>query len=376
MRPERLELEGFTAFRDRVELDFADAELFALVGPTGSGKSSIVDAITFALYGSVPRLPKGRVAPIVSLGAERARVRFEFSVAGHSYTAIRVVQRTKTGATTHEARLEGGDADVVGADQLTMAVEGLLGLSFEHFTKSVVLPQGEFASFLLDGPKDRQALLRELLNLGRYGRVRELAKERQSRSQMRAEGLRDQLKQLESVTPEAVDSLSVSVDEFKTVQQWMVEHQGASVELDGEIRDARQESQRLSALAKALRLAAVPDQVGPMAEEIGAARVSVTSTAAALEAAQAAALVAKERVESAGDPAVIAAALGVVEQLESIDTRIEKGLELMTEAETEQASVRSRLEGPRNRTGRGGQGIDRTGVATSCPRHSVGSCGR
>ncbi len=168
MRPERLELEGFTAFRDRVVIDFSDAELFALVGPTGSGKSSIVDAITFALYGSVPRLRKGRVEPIVSLGAERARVRFDFSVGEHSYTAARVVHRTKTGATTAEARLEGGPVDVVGAVELTEAVERLLGLSYEHFIKCVVLPQGEFASFLLDGPKGRQALLRELLDLGRF----------------------------------------------------------------------------------------------------------------------------------------------------------------------------------------------------------------
>ncbi|MGZ4190194.1 MAG: AAA family ATPase, partial [Actinomycetota bacterium] len=49
MRPLRLELSGFTAFREPVEVDFSDADYFAFVGPTGSGKSSLIDALTFAL---------------------------------------------------------------------------------------------------------------------------------------------------------------------------------------------------------------------------------------------------------------------------------------------------------------------------------------
>ena len=55
MRPVRLVAEGFSAFRDPIDVDFDGADFFALVGPTGSGKSSILDAICFALYGSVPR---------------------------------------------------------------------------------------------------------------------------------------------------------------------------------------------------------------------------------------------------------------------------------------------------------------------------------
>ena len=55
MRPTRIEVEGFSAFRARTEVDLADADLFAFVGPTGAGKSSVIDAMVFALYGSVPR---------------------------------------------------------------------------------------------------------------------------------------------------------------------------------------------------------------------------------------------------------------------------------------------------------------------------------
>ena len=55
MRPVRLELSGFAAFREHTEIDFEGVDFFALVGPTGSGKSSVIDAMCFALYGSVPR---------------------------------------------------------------------------------------------------------------------------------------------------------------------------------------------------------------------------------------------------------------------------------------------------------------------------------
>src|SRR5215207_6666393 len=136
MRPERLEVEGFTAFRETTTVDFEGADLFALTGPTGAGKSSLIDAMTFALYGSIPRLDKKAVAPIVSQGLLQARVRLDFTVDGVGYTAVRVVRVAGQGATTKEARLERRDADggtetrAGDAKALSAAVTDLLGLSF------------------------------------------------------------------------------------------------------------------------------------------------------------------------------------------------------------------------------------------------------
>ena len=106
MRPESLVVEGFTAFRERTEVDFVGADLFAFSGPTGAGKSSLIDAMIFALYGSVPRLAnKNLVAPVISQQAVEAKVLFRFALGGTSYTAVRVVRAdTKGGATTKEAR--------------------------------------------------------------------------------------------------------------------------------------------------------------------------------------------------------------------------------------------------------------------------------
>jgi len=173
MRPLRLEIAGFSAFREPVEVDFADVDYFALVGPTGAGKSSLIDALTFALYGSIPRLPKSAVLPVISQGKAEMRVRFDFAVGDREYTAVRVVRKlAEDRATTKEARLEYGDTVLAGdADGVTTEVERLLGLGFDEFTRCVVLPQGDFARFMHDKPADRQNLLVKLLDLDIYERM-------------------------------------------------------------------------------------------------------------------------------------------------------------------------------------------------------------
>src|SRR3990172_5622914 len=91
MRPIRLELEGFTAYRELTVCDFEGVDLFVLTGPTGSGKSSLIDALTFALYGSVSR--KGNptlVHPVISKGKLEAKGRFDFSVEGRKSPAAQI----------------------------------------------------------------------------------------------------------------------------------------------------------------------------------------------------------------------------------------------------------------------------------------------
>lgn len=344
MRPERLVLEGFTAFRDRVEIDFSDAELFALVGPTGSGKSSIVDAITFALYGSVPRLKKGRVEPIVSLGAERARVRFDFSVGGRSYTAARVVHRTKTGATTAEARLEGGPIEIVGASELTDAVERLLGLSYEHFTKCVVLPQGEFASFLLDGPKERQALLRELLDLGRFGRVRELAKQRATTSEANAEALRTQLDDLGDVTEGAIEEITDELLRVSDVVADVEVRAAKASELDSALVEGRRSISEREALLTRLRATELPEGVAKLAQETVDASTEVEAASTRLAGAAEQLERARKRASESGDASRVAERLAMMDRMGKLTERIEAGQNKMAEAVKQNDALEAEVE--------------------------------
>jgi exonuclease SbcC len=249
MRPTRLELAGFGSFREPTTIDFADADLFVLVGPTGAGKSTVIDALIFALYGSVPRYGDRRlVAPVVNQGRVEAKVRLDFVVDDVSYAAVRVVRRTATGATTKEARLEARSGENVrtlagNEKELTEQVERLLGLSFSHFTRCVVLPQGAFAEFLHAKPSERQNLLVELLGIDVYRRIGRLARERAKLAAGQVEHVRHRL----------ADELSGATDEALQAARQRVAGLGA---LHERIAEAQPELERLREEGGARRAAA------------------------------------------------------------------------------------------------------------------------
>jgi len=221
MRPLRLEIAGFSAFREPIEVDFSDCDYFAFVGPTGAGKSSLIDALTFALYGSIPRLAKGAVLPVISQGKAEMRVRFDFAIGDRTYTAVRVVRKVaEDRATTKEARLEHADTVLAGdADGVTAEVERLLGLGFDEFTRCVVLPQGDFARFMHDKPADRQNLLVKLLDLDIYERMLQRANMRAVEADLRAKGERQRLDDLSFATEDSLKAARTQIGLLEKVQK-------------------------------------------------------------------------------------------------------------------------------------------------------------
>jgi DNA repair protein SbcC/Rad50 len=234
VRPLRVELEGIGSFRQRAELDLAGVDLFVLSGPTGAGKTTLlIDAMALALYGTVPRYEDRRlVAPIISQGANEGRVRLTFGVGGRTFTATRVVRRTKQGATTKEARLEevtgGGSTVHAGtADEVSAAVGGLLGLTFDQFCRSVVLPQGAFDRFLFAKPAERADLLIQLLDLGVHEEIGRRARALAAGEQARAAAADRRLQgDLATADPAELDVLADRiavldglVDRCRTVQE-------------------------------------------------------------------------------------------------------------------------------------------------------------
>ncbi len=278
MQPLRLELQGFTAFRDRTELDFSDADLFVLSGPTGSGKSSIIDAVTFALYGSIARYQNPNlVAPLISQGKSEARVRFDFRLEGRDYSAVRVVRRSKNRTSTREARLERDGETLAGnVAELDAAVRKLFGLTFDQFTTCVVLPQGDFARFLHESPRERQGLLKELLGIRVYDRMRGLAGARAAELERQLAATEGRLEELLEGRREDRETLEANIASLSTLRERVREDMQAvdaaehrRARLDRELEQADRELEALRQLEEAAAEAPVDeDALGEAARAV------------------------------------------------------------------------------------------------------------
>jgi exonuclease SbcC len=196
VRLHRLTLTAFGPFAGTETVDFdrlADGGLFLMHGPTGAGKTSVLDAVCFALYGSVP----GSRRPFrTALRSDHApagaapSVVCEFSVGGRRLEITRSPEwrrpkRRGSGTTREPARallreLKDGEwvAVTQRADEAGDLLQRLLGLGVEQFTKLVLLPQGEFAAFLRATADERRTMLQRLFGTERFDDVERWLTER------------------------------------------------------------------------------------------------------------------------------------------------------------------------------------------------------
>ncbi|WP_078551483.1 AAA family ATPase [Bacillus alkalicellulosilyticus] len=180
MRPLSLKVAGLQSFREEQYVDFSklcEGGVFGIFGPTGSGKSSLLDAMTLALYGKVERA-LNNTQGIINHAEDTLAVSFTFELANGDETKKYQVERSfkRTGDVTVKTAncrfLDLTDETVVIADkanEVNAAVQELLGLSIDDFTRAVVLPQGKFAEFLSLKGTDRRQMLQRLFHLEKYG---------------------------------------------------------------------------------------------------------------------------------------------------------------------------------------------------------------
>ena len=219
MRPTKLTIQGLTAYKQQVEVDFTDLDLFAITGPTGAGKSSLVDAITFALFGKAPRVGRD-VKELISQGEERLKVSLQFSSNGDLYRIYRSTARKGTAPVQLERFDAASDEWMPEEDRArdaNAAVERVLQMDYEAFVRSVLLPQGQFQEFLAGDRDQRRKVLDGLLQLNVYVAMQQKANAIDRDRTAEADSHRRRLdNELADATPETLKAAKSQLKELKT----------------------------------------------------------------------------------------------------------------------------------------------------------------
>lgn len=352
MRPVRLEMDGFASFRSATTVDFTEADYFALIGPTGSGKSTVLDAIVFALYGTAPRWGRSNAIEYsLAPTATRGTVRLVFDVGSMRYQVAREVRRTGSAGLVQQkgAFLErfldstaqwatSEEVHTIAAElrEVRSAVEQLIGLTFDDFTQAVVLPQGRFAEFLSATPSARQDILLKLLGADQYDQIRKRAAERQRTAEIRADQVGALLADVADATPQQQDEAEARAAELdalsKDVDQALVTLMG--------LRDASRE-----AATKRLALAASVEKLTGLRAPEGVADLTRRSNAlaTALTSARTEEGTASDELDAARDAVEAAGSRTMWERLsyqwEESRTLVEQLPELQSRADSTRAQM-------------------------------------
>lgn len=179
MKPKILEIEGLNSFEGKQVLDFSKISggVFGIFGKTGSGKSTILDAITLALYGEVGRSKQN--SDFINTKTKKTNVSFEFEIYSSGKNRTYVVKRKfvirKNGLVDSDAgfyeKTSDGELKMLaeGSSKVTNKVFMCVGLGVDEFVKCIALPQGEFAAFLKARPSERTEIMSNIFDLKKYG---------------------------------------------------------------------------------------------------------------------------------------------------------------------------------------------------------------
>ncbi len=174
MKPITLEFSGFNSFKEKVRIDFEgllSGGLFGIFGKTGSGKSTIIECMMYALFGKTAK--KQNKAEFINNKSEEAVIDFTFEILENGerkrYNIRRIIKQKKE----NEVRLSVFDGkNFIPIEEkereATARIEQIIGVGYEEFSKCIVLPQNEFAEFVKSTRTGRLVLMSKLFSLEKY----------------------------------------------------------------------------------------------------------------------------------------------------------------------------------------------------------------
>jgi exonuclease SbcC len=255
--PLRLSLHNFLCYRENVPtLDFTGLHVACLCGANGHGKSALLDAITWCLWGKA----RGRVQDdLISYGADEARVELEFQARGTPYRAIR--RHARGGGRRRQAVtdlqlqvLEGEDSHPITGNSVreTQAkIELLLGMDYDTFINSAFLLQGRADEFTNRTPAERKEVLAKILGLTTYERLQDRAKGRLEETRAAADQTEGALAQLRHQLQDIGDpsqELAEVEQRLEALNRQLVERRQQVDALRGGVTELRRQRAELAEL--------------------------------------------------------------------------------------------------------------------------------
>ncbi len=253
MRPLLLEIEGFSVYRKKQTIDFSELTFFVIQGKTGAGKTSIVDAITYALFGKVPRYqnnPKGINTKVLSRGADSLKVSLEFMVKNRKYKIERFFsKKTKSIVRFYE---DNKRLDLkLKEKEMERFIENLIGVSYDIFTKVILLPQGEFDRFLKPSkPAERREILLKLLGID-FELINKKASEKYKEIEGEYTELLREYEGIKDIDPKTVENMEREIEELEKEEEKAKEN---LKEIEKEIEKAKKYKELMNRFEDAKRL--------------------------------------------------------------------------------------------------------------------------
>ena len=215
---------------------YASDGIFAITGPTGAGKTTIMDAVCLALYGSTPRLGKVTKSSNEIMSRQTgecfAEVTFETTKGRYRCHWSQHRARKNSGGELQHAKHEIADADsgtVLESkiNQVGKFIDNTTGMDFERFTRSMLLAQGGFAVFLQAPPNERSPILEQITGTEIYSKISVKVHERRADEREKLELLQAELKGIQVI----------SEDEERDLQTGLKEKQRQETELAGKMKE-------------------------------------------------------------------------------------------------------------------------------------------
>ena len=222
MKPINLKIKGINSYVTEQEVCFdklSETNLFGIFGETGSGKTTILDAIVIALYGTSDR---ETIANIINVNCKDAHIVFEFEIAWDEKPMRYVVTRTfklrKSGVKSDALLVEKESGKVLAdmTDKVNEQLIKIVGFGKKEFTKCIALPQGEFDAFLLDTPANRKKTVAKLFNIEHFGAMlNDKLKRHKDMLTLNKLNTQDKIAMYGDVSDEIVDMLSAQLKDTK-----------------------------------------------------------------------------------------------------------------------------------------------------------------